>query len=261
MSDIFDPYDEKEEFTASSLNDRMTVFRQEINEVPISATARGGLGPNHIGSLLETATTASKILTPYDAVNKIKQLYGDQIFCDTVEKIWPGWYNASYESGTHCWQRISDSTGGSGAGTQFLTVDLGQDLTLGSNKQNALLVMANIELCRLHYSAGNTQSGLYNALATIVVTETSAGVKTFHWRTMKITQPNQPADARTESVDICHRALITATGNIRYVYVLAAIIDETVTWGKLPGNDDNGDIVGKVRFCQLTAIALQAKVN
>ena len=260
MSDIFDPYDEKEEFTASSLNDRMTVFRQEINEVPISATARGGLGPNHIGSLLETATTASKILTPYDAVNKIKQNVGNDIFCDRVEKLWPGWLQTAFESGLVCWQRISDSTGGSGAGTQFLTVDLGQDLTLGSNKQNALLVMANIELCRLHYSASNTRAGLYNALATIVVTETSAGVKTFHWRTMKITQPNA-GDARTESVDICHRALITATGNIRYVYVLAAIIDETVTWGKLPGNDDNGDIVGKGRFCQLTAIALQAKVN
>tara|TARA_R110002020_G_scaffold3690_3_gene16366 strand:+ start:2509 stop:3291 length:783 start_codon:yes stop_codon:yes gene_type:complete len=260
MSDIFDPYDEKEEFTASSLNDRMTVFRQEINEVPISSTARGGLGPNHIGSLLETATTASKILTPYDAVNKIKQNFGNDVFCDRVEKLWPGWLQTAFESGLICWQRISDSTGGSGAGTQFLTVDLGESLTLGSNKQNALLVMANIELCRLHYSSSNTNSSVHSALATIVVTESSAGVKTFHWRTMKVTQPNQ-SDARTESVDICHRAIVTETGNIRYVHVLAATIDETVTWGTLPGNDDNGDIVGKVRFCQLTAIALQAKVN
>ena len=42
---------------------------------------------------------------------------------------------------------------------------------------------------------------------------------------------------------------------------MAAVIPDTASWSAFSGTEEAGDIVGKVRFCQLTAVALQAKVN
>lgn len=257
MADVFDPYDEKDAFTAASLNDRMNALKDEINDIPMGSTARGGLGPSHIGSLLESATTQTKVLTPQEAIEATGTL---NFFCDNIDSLYPGWLTTLFETGTVCWQRISDSTGGSGAGTQYLTLDLGTSFTLGSNKQNALLIMANIELCQLERIVGDGAArGAHNALATIIVTEDNSGAKTFHWRTLKVSTGYNTSAVRADSSDICHRAIIMDTSTIRYVYVLASTIEDTATWGRLPNSDNNPR--ARVRFCQLTAVALQAKVN
>lgn len=265
MADTFDPYDENDILNSESLNTRFRSIAQKVNEVPANANRSEGLGHNHIASLLSNTRTQTKVLTPL-AAKEYQSGYGVSFFCDPITTGYPGWNQTAFETGANlCWSRISDSSGGSGAGTQYLELNL-SSLTLGDDKFNSLLVMANIEYVRALNQTGADDRGILDAtslsfgtghesLMTVIATVSSVGVRTFHWRTLRMTHC---VDIFTSyfSVDISHRALLKTVGmDIKEVEVLAASLDSSLK----PVSSDK--VISTVRFCQLTAVALHSKVN
>lgn len=261
MADTFDPYDENDVFDAASLNNRFENLKNQVNAVPLEAMQANSIGPNHIGSLLDGTRTQTKVLTPQNAVEA--SLGGAAFFCDTIDKQYPGYLNETFETGAVCWQRIIDSSGGSGGAglpSTRLEVDL-TSLTLGSNQLNALLVLANIEFCSIHRMTsefGIRPCSTFATFVTIICTIASDGTRTFHWETLRYTNPPEVSQEQQHfSVDIAYKTLINTDGlDCKEVQVLAASLHD---WTATAGGDDLHR--SYVRFCQLTAVALQAKVN
>ena len=260
MADTFDPYDENDILNSESLNTRFSSIAQKVNEVPANANRSEGLGHNHIASLLSNTRTQTKVLTPLDAKEYQPGFGHHSFFCDPITSGYPGWNQTAFETGANlCWSRISDSSGGSGAGTQYLELNL-TELTLGNDKFNSLLVMANIEYVSAfnqtqYEEDGYGASSTRESLMTIIATVSSVGVRTFHWRTLRMTHCVD-IKASYFSVDISHRALFKTVGmDIKEVEVLAASLDSNQN----PISYEH--VNSTVRFCQLTAVALHSKVN
>ena len=261
MADTFDPYDENDVFDAASLNDRFETLKDQINAVPLEANQESSLGPNHLGSILDATKAQTKVLTPHNAVTADG---GTAFFCDPIDKQYPGYLATTFESGPVCWQRIIDSTGGSGGAglpSTRLEVDVGT-LTLGNNQLNALLIMGNVEFCNIYRlndeTPGQKSTSVFSTLVTIVSTVSSTGTRTFHWETLRYTVPPNNTNKETHfSVDVSHRHLLKTNGlDVKTVQILAASLHD---WTAATGGDDLHR--SYVRFCQLTAVALQAKVN
>tara|TARA_R110000824_G_C15194268_1_gene675084 strand:+ start:67 stop:858 length:792 start_codon:yes stop_codon:yes gene_type:complete len=263
MADTFDPYDENDILNSESLNTRFSSIAQKVNEVPANSNRSEGLGHNHIASLISNTRTQTKVLTPL-AAKEYQSSPGVSFFCDQITHGYPGYTQTDFETGGNvCWSRISDSSGGSGYGTQYLTLDL-SSLTVGENKRNSLLVMANIEYVRAYNQTRYEEDGYgassgQESLMTIITTVSSVGVRTFHWRTLRMTHCVDVASSYF-SVDISHRALFTTDANgvgrdIKEVEVLAASLDDMnkpISYEKVHST---------IRFCQLTAVALHSKAN
>jgi len=266
MSDTLDPFDENDVFDAASLNTRFESFKNRVNSVPLDAIQAGSLGPNHIAGLCRGTFAQTKVLTPADAVTATG---GSDYFCDHIDKRFPGYFSNDFETGGNvCWERIADSSGGSGFGTQYLEVNM-SNLNIGNNNLNSLLIMANVEYCEMF--APPTMSGsvlnptvstdpqMSAMLVTVISTVSSTGVRTIHRPSMRYTsQPRQINKRRKFSVDISHRMLLTtsdAVSDVDKVEVLAA----TLHHPDAPIGEINQR--AHVRFCQLTAIALHSKVN
>jgi hypothetical protein len=260
MADTFDPYDENDVFNADSLNNRFESLKNRINEVPLESNQLQALGPNHISSILDATRTQTKVLTPQNAVTADG---GAAFFCDPIIKNYPGYLSEDFElSKGICWQRIIDSTGGSGGAglpSTRLELDL-TSLTLGSNKLNALLIMSNIEFCSIHQMDaewGTKACDRRAVLVTIITTISSTGTRTFHWDSLRYTCPPQRSSFQQHfSVDVSNRMLLNTDGlDVKEVQVLAAALHDFTA--------QTGTDLHKayIRFCQLTAVALQAKVN
>lgn len=254
MSDTLDPIDEYDVFDAASLNTRFESLKNRVNAVPLDGVQAGSLGPNHIGSIVSNTFAQTKVLTPTDAVTGTG---GSDFFCDVIDKQYPGYSSTAFETGGNiCWQRISDSSGGSGVGTQYLQLNM-SGLNIGNNNLNSLLIMANVEFCEIFQGDGVPLAS--SVLVTVLSTVTAAGVRTIHTPTMRYTSPvRQSSQRRKFSCDISHRMLLTtsdAVSDVDTVEVLAACLHS------------NDAAVGEtlhfanVRFCQLTAVALHSKVN
>tara|TARA_R100001594_G_scaffold145180_1_gene195075 strand:- start:630 stop:1409 length:780 start_codon:yes stop_codon:yes gene_type:complete len=259
MADTLDPIDENDAFDAASLNDRFATLKDRVNAVPLQSNQAKALGPSHISSLMTNTFTQTKVLTPSNAVEGA--LGGSAWFCDQITKQYPGYNSTDFETGGHlCWQRISDSSGGSGVGTQYLELNM-SSLTLGNNNFNSLLILANIEFCKVQkFGEGDllTPTGS-EVLVTAIATVSSTGTRTVHWETLRYTSMPQPGpQIRRFSVDVSHRALLTAAAtDIAEVEVLASCLHNN-----LAATGDVGDLrKAYVRFCQLTAVALPSKVN
>ena len=265
MSDTLDPFDENDVFDAASLNTRFESFKNRVNSVPLDAIQAGSLGPNHIGSLCPGTFAQTKVLTPADAVTATG---GSDYFCDPITKQFPGYTSTDFETGgIICWERIKDSSGGSGFGTQHLEVNM-SNLNIGNSKLNSLLIMANVEYCEMFapptmeggFGGGvSTNPEIGTVLVTVISTVSSTGVRTIHRPSMRYTsQPRQSNTRRKFSVDISHRMLLTtsdAVSDVDKVEVLAACLHSHLA--------QTGETLQRahVRFCQLTAIALHSKVN
>ena len=260
MADTFDPYDENDIFDAASLNTRFETLKNRVNAVPIESNQQNSLGANHIGSILDATRAQTKVLTPHNAVTADG---GNAFFCDPIDKQYPGYLATTFETGLVCWQRIIDSTGGSGGAgmpSTRLEVDL-TSLTLGTNQLNALLIMGNVEFCSIHRmndESGQKESRTFATLVTIIATVSSTGTRTFHWETLRYSvPPNNISKQQHFSVDVSHRHLLNTEGlDVKEVQILAASLHD---WSAQSGGDDLHRAY--VRFCQLTAVALQAKVN
>jgi hypothetical protein len=273
MADTFDPYDENDAFDAASLNTRFSTLKEKVNAVPASSNQSKTLGPNHVGSILSTADTQTRVLTPKNAV--LGEVSGYAWFCDPITKQYPGYLSTAFEtSANRCWQRIIDSSGGSGGAglpSTRLELDLqgsGTSLVLGQDKLNALLIIGNVEFVSIYHRTNESSIGdpwscsSFATLVTVIATVSSAGVRTIHWRTLRYTTPpNLSTGGRQQfSVDVSHRALIKTAGtDIATVELLAASLhDYTAATGAATGDELH---TADVRFCQLTAVALQAEVN
>jgi len=272
MADTFDPYDENDAFDAPSLNTRFSGLQDAVNAVPLRANQAGALGPMHIGSLLSNTRTQVKILTPRNA--KEGEYQGDAYFCRDIKTGYPGYNVEDFETAMPqglCWQRIADPTGGSGGVNppEYLEVNT-SGLVLGEGGFSALLIMANIELCATQYRVETDDGFGYwqhasasFCFATIISTISSTGVRTFHWETLRFTSTPQSFDplggGQTSgycSLDIPYRVLLDTPGlDIQTVQVLGSIF--------FNGLAEHGQWLNRslVRFCQLTAVALHAKVN
>ena len=270
MADTFDPYDENDVFDAASLNTRFSKFKETVNAVPLQANQANALGPPHISSLLSNTKTQTKVLTPKHA--KAGEHNGQEWFCDPIAASYPGFQATAFETALPkgvCWQRISDSSGGSAAGTTYLEVNT-SGLILGEN-YSSLLVMANVEFCAVEKQLDNgiltvqSTAGQAAALVTVISTVSSTGVRTFYWETLRYTTlvmgPTVGFDNMVhgyQSVDVSHRILMYKPNeDIQTIQVLAATLDDfTAATGANPSSTRC-----RVRFCQLTAVALHAKVN
>lgn len=266
MADTFDPYDENDVFDAASLNDRFGSLKDRINELPINSSGFSALGPNHIGSLLSNTRTQTKVLTPRNAV--LGEPSGSAWYCDPIRNGYPGYLVEDFENALpqgRCWQRLADSTGGSGAGTQYAEVNL-SGMTVGDTF-NSLLIMANIEVVAQQFQQTNDffnstyfSYGGGGALATIISTVSSTGTRTFHWESLRLTSAPQGGATLggLHSVDVPHRLLINKPDfDVSTVQVLVACLDDiTASQSDVPNLSRC-----LVRFCQLTAVALYSKVN
>jgi hypothetical protein len=260
MADTFDPYDETDVFDAASLNTRFASMKNRVNALPVSANQPQALGPNHIDSIISSSRTNTKVLKPKHAVTA--ESGGFEYYCDVIDSQYPGFNVETFETGGNTqWQRISDSSGGSGAGTQYLTLNL-TGITLGSDSMlNAVLIMGNVEFVSIHQAQDRRTSpepcSNGASLLTIITSVSSTGVRTFYWDTLRITTaPRLFTSRQSFSVDVPHRTLLKTDGaDIKEVEILASCIDG---YGQANWNTKH---IATVRFCQLTAVALQAEVN
>jgi hypothetical protein len=254
MSDTFDPYDENDSFDAASLNTRFASMKDKVNSVPVSANQAQALGPSHVGGIIDAGRTNTTILKPKNAVTA--EAYGTAWYCEDINSRYPGWGVEDFETGgSHDWQRISDISRGY---REYLSVNI-TGVELGVNKRNAVLVFGNVEFVCIYTRDTDLPTASAGAsLVTIITTVSSSGVRTFYWDTLRTTSMvNYIAGKQNFSIDIPHRTLLKTDGaDIKEVKILASCLNDYDSSAR-----STGAYTALVRFCQLTAVALQTKVN